>query len=224
VVIGVGACIATGPLFPLCVVTVMPTTTIIGATTGLAIGAILTESRSTSATKTAAIRTELAATTYQALLAEELRERLRYDYSLDVLIQSPALDPAASVEAAAPPGHAPLELLVGVTEVAANCQHAFALRLVAGMILRRSPSDVVWRTAKEVHSNTELTVDQWTASDSKALRGVLDACVRTAARRLVVDLARGLPGSFESLASAGERYSTSCDDRSSDWLHAGSQQ
>ena len=137
---------------------------------------------------------------------------------------SPAADPAVSVEPGAPPGDAPLELLVGVTEVGTEGKRVFALRLVTEIVLRRSPSDIIWRTAREVQSDTELTIDQWTTSDSKALRGVLDACVQTAARRLVAELARGIAGSRESLARAGERYSTSCDDRPGDWLQAESQQ
>jgi hypothetical protein len=111
-----------------------------------------------------------------------------------------------------------------VTEVGTEGKRVFALRLVTEIVLRRSPSDIIWRTAREVQSNTELTIDEWTATDSKALRAVLDVCVRTAAHRLVVELVRGIAGSRESLASTGERYSTSCDDRSGDWLQAESQQ
>jgi len=224
VVLGVGVCMGTGPLFPLCILTVVPTTTAVGATTGLVIGAVRTESSSAIETKTVAVKAELAATSYQAVLAEELRGRLRDDYSLDLSLESPALDPAASVEPGAPPGDAPLELLVGVTEVGTEGKRVFALRLVTEIVLRRSPSDIIWRTAREVQSNTELTIDEWTATDSKALRAVLDVCVRTAAHRLVVELVRGIAGSRESLARTGERYSTSCDDRSGDWLQAESQQ
>jgi hypothetical protein len=157
------------------------------------------------------------------VLAEELRGRLQKGYSLDLPLASPAADPAVSVEPGAPSGEAPLELIVGVTEVGTEGKRVFALRLVSEIVLRRSPSDIVWRTAREVQSNTELTVDEWTSRNSEALRGVLEACVRTAADRLVFELARGIAGTRESLARSGQRYSTPCDDRPADWLQAQAQ-
>jgi hypothetical protein len=208
----------------LCILAVVPTTTAVGAATGFVVGAVRTESSSAIETKTVTVNAELAATSYQTVLAEELRGRLQKGYSLDLPLASPAADPAVSVEPGAPSGEASLELLVGVTEVGTEGKRVFALRLVREIVLRRSPSDIVWRAAREVQSNTEFTVDEWTSRDSKALRGVLEACVRTAAHRLVVELARGIAGSRESLASTGERYSTSCDDRPGDWLQAGAQQ
>jgi hypothetical protein len=182
------------------------------------VGAIRTETSLAIETKAAAVKAELAATSYQALLAEELRGRLKDDYSLGLPLQSPAANLPASVEPGAPSGPAPLELLVGVTEVGTEGKRVFAVRLVAEIVLRRSPSDIVWRTAREVQSNTELTVDEWTSRGSEALHGVLEACVRTAADRLVVELARGIAGTRESLARTGQPYSTSCDDRPADWL------
>jgi aromatic ring-cleaving dioxygenase len=60
--------------------------------------------------------------------------------------------------------------------------------------LRRDSAAAAWQTAKEVHSDTELTTAQWIASDSKALRGVLDRCIRRAAHQLASDLDRAAPG------------------------------
>ena len=220
VLAGVGVCIATGPLFPLCIAAVVPTTMVVGTATGLVVGAVRTESSAAIAAKTAALKAELLATPFQILLAEELGTRLRSDHRLDV--SSPSVVEARPVPLGidAPTADAPLELLVGVREIGTEGKRTFALRLVTDMVLRRGPSDVVWRTAREVQSDTELTLDHWTASDSKALHGVLDACIRTAARRLVGALARGIAGSPESIAPPGERYSTSCDDHPDDWRQA----
>ncbi|HSC65554.1 MAG TPA: hypothetical protein VLD35_18075 [Caldimonas sp.] len=223
VIVGVGACMATGPFFPLCIVTVMPTSLLIGAAGGAVVGAVRTESSAAIDTKAMAVKTALAAALSETPIAAEVRERLRSDYSLDVPLQRAPATGADSGKAEPPSGAGPLELLVSVTEAGTEGKNVFALRLVGAMVLRRGPSDVVWRTAREVQSDTQLTIDQWTASDSKALRGVLDACVRTAARRLAVELARGIPGSHESLARTGERYSSSCEDRPGDWLQAESQ-
>jgi len=223
VVVGVAVCMAAGPLFPLCILAVVPTTTAVGATTGIVVGAVRTETSLALGTKASAVKAELAATSYQAMLADELRGRLKDDYSLDLPMQTPAADPAAAVEPGASTGPAPLELMVGVTEVGTEGKRVFAVRLVAEIVLRRGPSHIVWRTAREVQSNTELTVDEWTSRNSDALRGVLDACVRTAADRLVFELARGIAGTRESQARTGQRYSTSCDDQPADWLQAQAQ-
>ncbi|MEO8487860.1 MAG: hypothetical protein ABI585_16155 [Betaproteobacteria bacterium] len=223
VAVGVAVCMAAGPLFPLCLLTVVPATTAVGATTGVVVGAIRTETSLAIETKASAVKAELAATSYQTLLAEKLRGRLKDDYALGLPLQSPVADPTASVEPGASTGPAPLELLVGVTEVGTEGKRVFAVRLVTEIVLRRSPTDIVWRTAREVQSNTELTVDEWTSRNSEALRGVLEACVRTAADRLMFELARGIAGTRESLARTGQRYSTSCDDRPADWLQAQAQ-
>jgi hypothetical protein len=217
VVAGAVACLATGPFFPLCVVTVVPAGAAVGAVTGAVVGAVRTESSAAIELKTTALKGELAATSYQTLLAEQLRDRLRDDYSLAIPLESPSPEPTASVAADTRVVDAPLLLQVSVTEVGTEGKGEFALRLVTGLTLRRGPAVVVWRTSREVQSDTELTTDQWMASDAKALRGVLDACVRSAARRLATELGRGIEGSPTEGARLGGKYSTSCDDRPDDW-------
>lgn len=216
VVTGAVLCLAAGPFFPLCVAALVPTGAAIGAATGLVVGAVRTESTAAIELKTAAVKSEFIATSYQTRLAEALHERLQAEYSLDLPVQVLSSDRIVPSEADASPAESPLEMVVSITEVGTEGKREFALRLVTGLVLRRG-SAVVWKTAREVQSDTELTIDQWTASDAKALHGVLDLCVRAAAGRLVAEIGRGIAGSRASQERTGGRYSTSCDDRPADW-------
>ena len=216
---GVLVCLGTGPLFPLCALALVPAGAAAGAGTGAVVGVVATRSTMAIDDKTAALKAEFVSPSHQTLLAEQLRDRLRSEQALEIPLESSVSDSLVSVASHPADVDAPLVLQVNLTEIGTEGRRAFALRLVAELVLRRG-SSVVWQTAREVQSDTELTLDQWTKSDSKALRGVIDACVRTAARSLVVELARGIAGSRESLARAGKRYSSSCDDRPGDWLQA----
>ena len=79
-----------------------------------------------------------------------------------------------------------------MVEVGKEGKNKFGLR--TRLTLRRDSAAAAWQTAKEVQSDTELTTAQWIASDSKALRGVLDRCIRRAAHQLASDLDRAAPG------------------------------
>ena len=79
VVVGAVACIATGPFFPLCVMTVVPAGAAIGAATGAVVGAVRTESTEAMATKTKSLTDQLLASSYQDAIAVRLQERFRED-------------------------------------------------------------------------------------------------------------------------------------------------
>ena len=205
VVAGAAACIATGPLFPLCVLTVVPTSAAIGAVAGGIVGGVRTESTEEIERKTKVVRDHLSGSAYQRSLVTQLEEELR--------------DAAAgSADAAAPLAQGQPERLpewtleVSVVELGTEGKSRFALRLVARAALRRSGAAApVWTLAKEVQSESELTTSGWAADDGRAMQVVLDRCVRAAARQLRIDLTRP----FDANGARGHprsRYSTSCND------------
>ncbi len=195
-VAGIVACLATGPMAPFCALMLVPTGAAIGAVSGAVVGGIRTESTEAMAIKTKALTDELSDPTYQTLLARQLREAIE----------------AGEGQATPPPPGIPWTLDIGIAEVATEGKGRFALRLLTRMSLRRGEAVPVWRTAKEVQSNNELTADEWFADDSKTLRSVLRQCVEQAARRLAADLSKPVPGTTTSTRPARGRPSNSCED------------
>jgi len=194
VLIGAAACVMTGPFFPLCVMSVVPSAALVGAVTGGVVGAIKTESVSAIELKTRALADELAATPYQEMLAQQIKQQIDRD--------------AASTPAST--DTRPWTLEAGIVEVGTEGKSEFALRLVGRATLRQGSAAPVWQTTKEVQSETELTSAQWLADDSKALRSVLERCVEQAARQLVTDMAAAPPDSRSPRPRT--KYSTSCRD------------
>lgn len=193
---GGAACLAAGPLFPICLAAVLPTTAAIGALSGAVVGGSRTESVAAIVAKTKALREEMAATPYNDLLARQLQGHVYGD--------PVATDAVAQVDR-------PWTLEVGVTEVGTEGKGEFALRLVTTLRLRRAGTTTLWQTVKEVQSDTELTIDQWLANDSHALHAVLNRCIEHAAQQLGTNLvrpARDKPGNGQS----SSKYSSSCGD------------
>ena len=180
----------------------LPTSAAIGAVGGAIVGAARTEGVGAIELKTKALREEMAATPYNDLLARQLQARL-----LDT--SAAAASPVAQGGDAAT--DSPWTLEVGVTEVGTEGKGEFALRVVTTLRLRRAGTVVLWQTAREVQSDTELTIDRWLANDSMALHAVLNRCIEQAARQLEIDVtrpARDKPGSGRSTS----KYSSSCGD------------
>ena len=153
-VAGAVACIATGPFFPLCVMTVVPATAAVGAVTGGVIGAVRSETVEEIALKTQAVRDHLAGSAYQHAIARQLQEELGGGRAAGAaapqLPTSGGLEPAPS-----------WTLDVAVVELGTEGKREFALRLVARVTLRRSGTvEPVWSVAKEVQSENELTTDR----------------------------------------------------------------
>ena len=194
VLVGAAACVATGPFFPLCVLSIVPSAAVVGAVTGGIVGAIKTESVSAIELKTKALAVELAATPYQEMLARRLKEQIDRD----------------GLSTPASPDTRPWTLEAGIVEVGTEGKSEFALRLVGRATLREGNAAPVWQTSKEVQSETELTSAQWMADDSKALRSVLERCVEQAARQLVTDMS-AVPATSRS-PTPRSKYSTSCLD------------
>jgi hypothetical protein len=210
---GGAACLAAGPFFPLCLAVVLPTTAAVGAIGGAVVGAARTESVEAIEVKTKALHGHLVATPYNDLLARQLQSRLQEDSGVNVALagSSPAVGVAPSLHPEIETDDLPWAVEVGVTEIGTEGKREFALRLVTTLRLRRAGSATVWQTAKEVQSETELSIDQWLSNDSMVLHAVLNRCIQQAARQLGTDLARPAldkPGSGWSAS----KYSSSCGD------------
>lgn len=198
-------CLGTGPLFPLCLMTVVPAGVAVGAVTGGVVGAVTTESAGAIALKTSFLRDRLGAAAYQHALADRLEEEL----GLVGAIQRGGAEGRA---ASATPDVAPWTLDIAVTEIGTEGQGTFALRLVARIALRRGAAPgTVWSVEKEVQSKTELTTEAWTAGEGRRLQAVLDRCVRQAAHELVVDLTRPFGRAGAAAHPRSGRW-TSCND------------
>ena len=193
VVAGAAACVAAGPLFGVCLATVLPAATAIGAVTGGVVGAARTESSEAMALKTKALADELAATPYRERLSHQLEQ------------QSGIAAEPGSVDVK------PWALEVGVIEVGTEGNSEFAVRLVTRVQLRQDSAAPIWQATKEVQSETVLTTSQWLAKDSKALRSVLDRCIEQAAHQLAAELARSRTD-VAVAASPRVKYSSSCED------------
>lgn len=85
-------------------------------------------------------------------------------------------------------------------------------------ILRAGQAAVVYDNGKDVESETELTEAEWTADDSKALRGVLDRCLTQLARNMAVDLIQPATN-IRRDPRLPDRVpnSASCDDKPGEW-------
>jgi hypothetical protein len=198
VVAGSVACLATGPFFPLCIATVVPTSMAIGGVTGAVVGAARSENADARVVRRDMLTAELAATAYPSLLVEQMQRQARADHATSLLSSAAQ----------------PLRIEVSIPEVGTEGKAEFALRLVARIkVYRSGEARPLYDTAREVQSETELTNDAWSAEGGQRLRGILGRCVEQAARQLLVDL---LPSAAETRggprASVGGKYSTSCRD------------
>lgn len=221
VLAGSAACLAAGPFFPLCIAVVVPTTMAVGAVTGATVGAVRSETGDARDLKREMMVSELASTSYQALLVDQLQKQAREDFSTALAVLPPlaASAPAASVSPAPGDAARSLRIVVALAEVGTEGKSEFAVRVVARVkVYRQGDPALVYETGKEVQSETELTTAEWGADGGRALRGILNRCVEQAAHMLLGDLlppsgdARGKPR-----AGVGSKYSTSCEDVPKDW-------
>ena len=88
--VGLLASASCGPLAGLCAGVVLPTTTTIGAVSGAAVGAVRADSAADVERKKRLLATELAASPYSNLLAEQLRQRVRERHDIALPDETPA--------------------------------------------------------------------------------------------------------------------------------------
>ena len=180
---GAVGCLASGPFYPLCLAAVIPTAIAIGTVGGATVGAVKSESGASIATKLDMLKTELAATPYQTLLAQQLQSQAHERFGADL----PLLD---SKQAAGP------EWLidVAVTELIANAggaDHPFNWWIEARLSVRRAGAPrVLYETTRDVTSEASLTTAQWSANGAEALRSGMNQSLRTLADKMLDDLTK----------------------------------
>ena len=180
---GAVGCLASGPLYPLCLAAVIPSAIAIGTVGGATVGAVKSESGASIATKLDMLKTELAETPYQTLLAQQLQTQAQARFGADL----PLVD---SKQAAGP------EWLidVAVTELVANAggaERPFNWWMEARLSLRRAGAPrVLYETTQDVTSEASLTTAQWSANGAEALRSGLNQSLRTLAEKMLDDLTK----------------------------------
>lgn len=175
---GVGglACVGTGFLAPLCLATLVPLGTTVGAVSGAAIGAAQSRAAPGVEDKRALLQQEWKALAARAPLAAALQRRL----------EPPAAEPGAPA--------ARWHLQVGYAtlgSVGRGLEQPFAVEATARLAVWRDddPRTRVERTYAAPASE-RLTLTQWRADDALALRRALDTLAATLAAQMADDLAR----------------------------------
>jgi len=169
------ACMGTGFLAPLCLGTVVPLTTAVGAVGGAAAGAVRSHNAPGVEDKRALLQREWLALASRAPLADALQR------------QRP---PHTDAESPA----APWRLQVGYATlgtVGSGVEQPFVLQATARLAVWRpnEPRAAVEKTYV-AQSAERLTAEQWSADDALALRRALDTLASALATQMAEDLAR----------------------------------
>lgn len=175
--IGLGAgglaCAGSGPLAPLCLVTLVPLTTVVGAVGGAAAGTAHSRAAPGVDDKRALLLREWTALADRAPLVAALQRRWPPP-------EHGAPPPAWRVQV----GYATLRAADGSADA------PFAIEASARLVVSR-PDDPRVRVERTYRARTEggMTLAQWRADDAQALRSTLDALAGTLAAQLEADLA-----------------------------------
>lgn len=190
---GAAVCVASGPLLPLCLVTVAPLTTAVGAVGGLAVGAATgavvgaggADDAPAAEARRALMTSESIATRYAARLGEQVRAAAHDRHALDWPDLGPTPDTVIAPAWIA---------TVGVTEIASagtTPARPFALRVSARLALRRAGDPRIVHAAAAVQTSAQsLTVAEWTDDDARAYRSAMEACLQLLAGDLVEELTK----------------------------------
>ena len=183
------ACVAALFLYPGCVALMAAAGAAVGATTGAVVGKAVLDSPEVVAERRKGLVDEMMSKARQALVAAELQRRLREDFGQELSISEAPLPTSSAPDR--PDSNGPAwQVEVGLSEIGAvGGIHRFGVRMAAQTRIRRSGQPAIaYDNVKVVESDTELTEFEWVADDSKALRGVLDGCLKMLAYNLALDL------------------------------------
>lgn len=189
---GVGglACVAAGPLAPLCFATVVPLATTVGAVGGAAVGKAVGSSAEGVADKSALLRREWSSLAARSPLTQAVERQLPG--------RPLAATPAAATGAApATAAEAPWRLRVGYATLGtlgSGSGKPFALQGTALLEVWRAGQPA--REVAKVYgatSTARLTLEEWRADDAAALRRALDEVGAALASQVAADLAASVP-------------------------------
>jgi hypothetical protein len=190
---GVGLCAATGPWFPLCMLVIVPTTTVVGTASGAAIGAMSAESREDSAMKKTLLSEAAATVSFQHLLIGHVQEEARLRSSVEL----PVVDAGASsaIGIAAADGAPPLWLIeIALDEVSPNSDapdRAYGYWVGARVELHRSGTvGAVFKTSYGLDTEVSMTATAWREGGADATQKAVDGSLRQLAKQIVDGLVR----------------------------------
>ena len=170
------ACMGTGPLAPLCLGTLVPASTVVGAASGAAVAAVRSESAADIAQQRAALDEARA-------VRPGLSARL-----VALLQQSSGPPPTAALPAPE------WQVQVDVTELAAPASGPsapYALRIAATLTLRHAGiAYPVYVKRYEAASATSLTSEAWRANAAETLQGTVSELLAKLAAVMVGDLSK----------------------------------
>lgn len=182
--IGSLACMGTGFLAPLCISTVVPTTTAVGAVSGAVRGAVTSESADEVDARRSMLQAELDAPATRTRLATQLQQKSRAALAVEL----PLAD--ADPQAARPEW----TLQVTLTELATVGSRAglpYGLHTWASLeVARAGETQPVFVKHYRAYSAEKYTTLQWQANDSEPVRLALDRMSAMLATQMVGDLKR----------------------------------
>src|SRR5689334_1182613 len=188
-VAGTALCLGAGPLFPLCMLTLVPATVAIGATSGVVAGAVASSGPQPVDPQQAML--SAGPTGYQSAFTEHVQRQAHSALGLSL----PIVDlqgVATPFEGASPDAPREWLVIVGVSQFAAlksPPERPFAIRIEAKLSLRRVRDAVPVYVARDaVLTDATLTTEQWYADGGAELRAGIDASLRRLAAEIAADL------------------------------------
>ena len=199
-------CLGTGPLFALCMLTLVPATVAIGATSGVVAGAVASSGPQPVDPQQAML--SAGPTGYQLVFTEQVQRQ-----TLEALgLSLPIVDlqgVATPLEGGSPDAPREWLAIVGVSQFAAlksPPEQPFAIRIEATLRLRRVRDAVpLYVSRHAVLTEATLTTSQWYADGGAALRAGIDASLRRLAAEIAADLGDA-PGAPRRASETGVGY------------------
>jgi len=191
---GTALCLGTGPLFPLCMLTIGATTVAVGATSGVVAGAVASSGPQPVDPQQAMLTA--APTGYQLAFTEQV-QRETHAASGRSLPMVDLQGVATPMDRASPDEPREWLAIVGVSQFAAlksPPEQPFAIRIEATLRLRRvRDAEPLYVSRHAVLTEATLTTAQWYADGGAALREGIEASLRRLAAEIAADL-RDSPG------------------------------
>jgi hypothetical protein len=180
--IGSLACMGTGFLAPLCISTVVPTTTAIGAVSGGVRGAVIAESSDEVEARRHMLQAELEAPATRTRLATQLQQKSRAALAVEL----PLLDPDAQA------ARREWTLQVTLTELSTVGSRAglpYGLHTWASLeVARAGDSQPLFVKHYRAYSIEKYTTAEWQSNDAEPVRIALDRMSAALATKMVSDL------------------------------------
>lgn len=181
--IGGLACMGTGFLAPMCLATIVPTSTAIGAVSGGVRGAVISDTSEDVDAKRDMLQAELDAPATRTRLVTQLQRRSREALAVELPLADPANAPATPAE---------WTLQVTLTELSTVGSRAglpYGLHTWASLeVARAGEAQPVFVKHYRAYSTERYTTPEWQSNDSEPLRIALDRMSAALAAKMVSDL------------------------------------